>query len=156
MNQVEIGRFLAECRKELNLTQMQLAEKLGITNKAVSKWETGKNMPDASLMMELCGILNITVTELLSGHRIEAEKIQEQTEITLIDVLKSDKRMQLRKCLSEMLGGGGTGLLLSVLYAPDTTGKAVTAVLGFGMICGGWYYRSKLEKNKFSYPLQKK
>lgn len=152
MNQTQIGRFIAECRKEKNLTQMQLAEKLNLTNRAVSKWETGKSMPDASIMIELCDILNITVTELLRGQRIETERIQEQSEIALIDLLKCDKRMQIKKCISEIMGGGGTGILLSVLYAPDTARKAVMAVLGFGMICFGWYYRNMIEKNKFLYP----
>ena len=63
MNQIKIGRFIAECRKEENLTQMQLAEKLNITDKAVSKWERGIVMPDASLMLDLCSILGISVNE---------------------------------------------------------------------------------------------
>ena len=70
MNQIKIGRFIAECRKKENLTQMQLAEKLGITDKAVSKWERGVAMPDTSIMLELCAILNINVNELLSGEKI--------------------------------------------------------------------------------------
>lgn len=69
MNQKEIGKFIAKCRKEKNLTQAQLAEKLGITDRAVSKWETGNSMPDSSIMLELCGILGITVNELLSGRK---------------------------------------------------------------------------------------
>ena len=60
MNQEAIGKFIAACRKEKNLTQMQLAEKLNITNRAVSKWETGKSCPDVSIMMKLCDILGIT------------------------------------------------------------------------------------------------
>ena len=63
MNQIKIGRFIAECRKEENLTQMQLADKLNITDKAVSKWERGIAMPDASLMLDLCSILGICVNE---------------------------------------------------------------------------------------------
>ena len=70
MNQLKIGKFIAECRKQKNLTQMQLAEKLGITDKAVSKWERGIAMPDASIMLELCAILGISVNELLSGGKI--------------------------------------------------------------------------------------
>lgn len=151
MNQTQTGKFIAECRKKKSLTQMQLAEKLNITNRAVSKWETGKSMPDPSIMMELCNILNITVTELLSGKRIDVENIQEQSEIAFIDLLNCDKRMRFKKCISELMSGGGTGILLSVLYEPDTVRKTISAVLGFGMICCGWYYRSKVEKNKFLY-----
>ena len=69
MEQEMIGKFISACRKEKGLTQMQLAEKLNITNRAVSKWETGKSMPDVSLMLDLCSILGITVNELLSGER---------------------------------------------------------------------------------------
>lgn len=73
MNQIDIGRFIATCRKEKQLTQAQLAEKLNITDRAVSKWETGKSMPDASIMLDLCSIRGITVNELLSGERIRME-----------------------------------------------------------------------------------
>lgn len=68
MNQTDIGKFIAGRRKEKNLTQAQLAEKLNITDRAVSKWERGKSMPDSSVMLELCHILGITVNELLSGE----------------------------------------------------------------------------------------
>lgn len=68
MNQEKIGKFIAKCRKENGYTQASLAEKLGITDRAVSKWENGKNMPDASIMLELCGLLRINVNELLTGN----------------------------------------------------------------------------------------
>ena len=65
MNQEMIGKFIAECRKEKQLTQIQLADKLGITNRAVSKWETGKSIPDVSIMLELCDELEISVNDAL-------------------------------------------------------------------------------------------
>lgn len=77
MNQIDIGKFIAGCRKEKGLTQAQLAEKLNITDRAVSKWETGKCMPDSSIMLELCNILGVTVNELLSGERIEMNDYEE-------------------------------------------------------------------------------
>ncbi|MCM1569508.1 MAG: helix-turn-helix domain-containing protein [Roseburia sp.] len=80
MNQDEIGKFIASCRKEKGLTQMQLAEQLNITNRAVSKWETGKSIPDVSIMMELCDILGITINELLSGERIAMEDYKAKAE----------------------------------------------------------------------------
>lgn len=73
MNQKKIGRFIAECRKNQNLTQMQLAEKLNVTDKAVSKWERGVSMPDASIMIELCEIIGINVNELLCGEKNNME-----------------------------------------------------------------------------------
>ena len=74
MNQVKIGKFISECRKSKNLTQAQLADKLNITDKAVSKWERGIATPDSSIMIELCEILGISVNELLQGERSD-EKI---------------------------------------------------------------------------------
>lgn len=69
MNQIDTGKFIAGCRKEKGLTQAQLAEKPSITDRAVSKWETGKCMPDSSIMLELCRILDVSVNELLSGEK---------------------------------------------------------------------------------------
>ena len=71
MNQHDIGLFIASKRKEQNLTQEQLAEKLGVSNKTVSKWETGKNMPDYSVVEQLCQVLNISVGELIAGKEKE-------------------------------------------------------------------------------------
>lgn len=70
MDQVKIGKFIATIRKENNITQKQLAEKLGVSDKAVSKWECGKSMPDNGLLLNLCKELNINVNELLSGERL--------------------------------------------------------------------------------------
>ncbi len=88
MNQVKIGKFIAQCRKKANLTQMQLAEKLNITDRAVSKWERGKALPDSSIMLELCGVLGITVNDLLSGEKIDMENNNEQNEQLLLDMAK--------------------------------------------------------------------
>ena len=92
MNQVEIGKFIAGCRKEKGLTQVQLAEKLNITDRAVSKWEMGKSMPDSSIMLELCEILGITVNELLSGERIEMNSnYEEKVSENLIEFKRKDE-----------------------------------------------------------------
>ena len=88
MNQVKIGKFIAECRKKENLTQMQLAEKLNITDRAVSKWETGKAMPDTSIMLELCEILGISVNDLLCGEKIDMENNNQKNEQLLLDLSK--------------------------------------------------------------------
>lgn len=88
MNQVKIGRFIAERRKKVGLTQMQLAEKLNITDRAVSKWENAKAMPDSSIMLELCDILGITVNELLWGEKINMENNNQQNEQLLLDMAK--------------------------------------------------------------------
>ena len=88
MNQLKIGKFIAECRKQKSLTQMQLAEKLGITDKAISKWERGIAMPDTSIMLELCDILDISVNELLSGEKISMENNNQKNEQLLLDMAK--------------------------------------------------------------------
>lgn len=97
MDQIKIGKFIAERRKDLNLTQMQLAEKLGITDRAVSKWENGKAMPDSSIMLELCEILQISVNDLLHGEVITMENYNKELENTLVDLVKqkekNDKRL---------------------------------------------------------------
>ena len=88
MDQIKIGKFIAECRKKNNLTQVQLADELGITDKAISKWERGIAMPDSSLMLELCAILKISVNELLSGEVIKMEDSRKETENKLIELVK--------------------------------------------------------------------
>ena len=84
MNQVEIGKFIAECRKSKNMTQNQLAEMLNISNKSISKWENGSCLPDPSLYEPLCDILGITINELFAGQRIEKEDYQRMAEVTTI------------------------------------------------------------------------
>lgn len=91
MNQTEIGKFIAKCRKEKNLTQAQLAEKLNITDRAVSKWETGKSMPDSSIMLELCEILGIKVNELLRGEKIDMESYEKKADETLIALKRKNE-----------------------------------------------------------------
>ncbi len=85
---MKIGRFIAECRKKKTLTQMQLAEKLNITDRAVSKWETGKALPDTSIMFELCEILGISVNVLLSGEKICIENTDQKNEQLLLEMAK--------------------------------------------------------------------
>lgn len=98
MDQLKIGKFIAECRKKNNLTQMQLAEKLNITDRAVSKWETGKTMPDTSIMLPLCDILKISVNDLLNGEII-MENNKEKTDQLLLEMAKQ-KEMADKKLLS--------------------------------------------------------
>ena len=92
MDQLKIGKFIAECRKQKKLTQMQLAEKLNITDKAISKWENGKAMPDSAIMLELCDILCISVNELLNGEKISMEKNNQKNEQLLLDMAKELER----------------------------------------------------------------
>ena len=88
MNQIKIGKFIAKCRKEKNLTQEQLAEMLNTTNKSVSKWENGNCLPDSSLYELLCSILGITINELFAGQRIKDEDYKKIADNNLMQLLK--------------------------------------------------------------------
>lgn len=109
-----IGKFISSCRKDKGLTQMQLAEKLNISNRTVSKWETGKSIPDVSIMLELCEILGITVNELLSGERIATmEDYQKKAEQNMVDL--QDKKAQAQKSLFRV---NLIWLIIAVLLTP--------------------------------------
>ena len=97
-DQIKVGKFIASCRKEQGMTQAVLAEKLGISDRAVSKWETGKSMPDSGIMLELCALLNINVNELLSGEKIMAESYNKQAEENLL-ALKQENEENARRTL---------------------------------------------------------
>lgn len=105
MDQVKIGKFIAQQRKQAGLTQLQLAERLRITDRAVSKWETGKSLPDSSIMLELCGLLGITVNDLLNGEVIEMEKINEKTERTLLELAREKEQADRRLLTMEIVIG---------------------------------------------------
>ena len=91
MNQIKTGKFIAQIRKEKGMTQRQLADELLISDKTISKWETGKGMPEVSLMMPLCEILGINVNELLTGERIPDESYKEKAEETMMDLMRNKK-----------------------------------------------------------------
>ena len=97
MDQLKIGKFIAERRKAENLTQFELAEKLGVTDRAISKWETGRAMPDSSIMIELCSILKINVNDLLCGEIVSMENYNKELEKNLLETVKqkeqSDKHL---------------------------------------------------------------
>ena len=105
MDQIKIGRFIAERRKQVNLTQLQLADKLGLTDKAVSKWERGIAMPDSSIMLELCGILGITVNDLLNGEVVSMENYQKQSEEILIEMVKEKEEKDKMLLRAELIAG---------------------------------------------------
>ncbi len=114
MDQVKIGKFIAECRKQNNLTQMQLAEKLSITDRAVSKWETGKAMPDSSIMLQLCEILGITVNDLLCGERVTMENNNKETDRIILEMVKQKEEADKRLLYIEILVGA---LCITVFFA---------------------------------------
>ena len=92
MDQVRIGQFIAECRKKKDLTQAQLAERLGITDRAVSKWENGRSMPDSSIMLALCKELEISVNDLLCGEVVSMENYNKELENKLLEVVEEKEK----------------------------------------------------------------
>ena len=105
MDQVKIGNFIKECRKELSITQYELADKLNVSFKTISKWECGKGLPDVSLLLPLCNELKISVNELLSGERLLNEEYKEKAEDNLIDIIKKEREENKKKIMIEVLIG---------------------------------------------------
>ena len=105
MDQIKIGKFIAECRKKNKLTQMQLAEKLCITDRAVSKWETGKAMPDSSIMLELCTLLGISVNDLLSGEVVTVDNYNKQLEENLLEMARQKEAADKHLLSLEIVAG---------------------------------------------------
>ena len=157
MDQVKIGKFVATCRKRRNLTQMQLAEKLGITDKAISKWECGKAMPDPSIMLALCDILGISVNELLSGEEIDMENNDQKNEQLLLEMAKElDKKnktiwFSMWAIMIVSMTALFAGLFVAAFLVPEGVWQLVT-ILGICVLflfpC---FYALKLEVSVGAY-----
>jgi len=151
MNQIKIGKFIAECRKKQNLTQMQLAERLNVTDRAVSKWECGKAMPDTSIMLDLCAILGISVNDLLCGEKISMENNNQKNEQLVLDMAKELERKNKTiwtSMLAIMFVSMTTlfgGILIAAFLIPEGVWQLVT-ILGICVVflipC---FYSLKLE-----------
>ena len=105
MDQIKIGKFIAERRKNAKLTQLQLAEKLDITDRVVSKWETGKAMPDSSIMLELCDVLGISVNDLLCGEIVTMDNYNKELESNLLEMIKQKEENDRRLLRMEIVMG---------------------------------------------------
>ena len=115
MDMIKIGEFIALKRKKQNLTQIELAEKLNITDRAISKWERGKSMPDSSIMLDLCKILKISVNELLTGEELEMINYNKQAELNLIEMKKQKEDSDKRLLATEIMIGVTTTIIYFVL-----------------------------------------
>ena len=151
MNQIKIGKFIAECRKRQGLTQIQLAEKLNITDKAVSKWERGMAMPDSSIMLELCDILDITVNELLSGEKIIMENSNKKNEQLLVDMSKEleKKNKIIWNSMWIIMGVSITALIAGIFLAAFLIPEGIWQIVAILGICVVFlipcFYALKLE-----------
>lgn len=157
MDQQKIGKFIAECRKNVGLTQKQLAEKLNITDRAVSKWETGKALPDSSIMLELCRILKITVNDLLVGEVISMENNNQINEQLLIEMSKELERKNktvwtsmwviMGVCIVALLAG----LAIAAFLIPEGIWQLVTIIVLCVVFLIPCFYALKLEVSVGAY-----
>lgn len=161
MNQVKIGKFIASKRKEQGLTQLQLAEKLGITDRAVSKWETGKSLPDASLMPELCKLLKITINDLLCGEVVSVENYNEKAEKALLEMVKKEEMQNKKLMMYENVIGFSSTLsfliqvLVAVFFVKNTTAQILLFILAFAFLIVGVSFALKIEAETGYYECQK-
>ena len=161
MNQIKIGKFIAERRKNVNLTQMQLAEKLGITDKAISKWERGISMPDTSIMLELCDILGISVNELLCGEKIDMENNHQKNEELMLTMAKEleQKNKTIWKSMWIIMGFSITALLIGIFAAafliPEGVWQLVTILTVCVLFLIPCFYALKLEVSVGAYKCKK-
>ena len=141
MNQQKIGRFISECRKQKGLTQAQLAEALGVSDKSVSRWENGKTMPDLSIYEPLCEILDIQISELLYARKMTDKEKTIQGEKSALNIFKTKSQLQTFAILTEILIFIGIiiTITLTKLLADNTFEMILTVVCGcfvwgFGLI----------------------
>lgn len=104
MDQIRIGKFIAESRKSRNLTQKQLADALSISDKTISKWECGRGLPEISLLIPLCELLDITVNDLLSGEKVSSDDYQKKAEKNMMNLMKENEENRKRMALSVITG----------------------------------------------------
>lgn len=157
MNQIKIGEFISSQRKIKNLTQAALAEKLGITDRAVSKWERGKGLPDASLMVDLCEILGITVNELLCGEKISVGNKNEKNEQLLLEMAKEveQKNKKIWTSMWVILIVSMTAMIVGIFIATFLIPEGVLLFFTYFGICVFFlipcYYALKLEVSVGAY-----
>ena len=141
MDQAKTGRFIAARRKELGLTQRQLAEKLSISDKTVSKWECGGGLPEVGLMLPLCGELGVSVNELLAGRRVEETEYEEQAEANMMDLVRQNQENKKRMALLVICGSvtvvAVVALVIIASYLPlPVAARLAVPVLDAG---AGWF-----------------
>ena len=136
MNQQKIGKFIKEKRKEKGLTQVELAEKIGVSNRSISKWENGNCLPDYSIINDLCKTLDITINELLSGENIDKDKYQEKLEENIISTISYNNKKRNKRNIKILII---TFIILYLLY------KTLLIYLYYP------YENKDIEKNTFPY-----
>ena len=157
MDQIKIGRFIAERRKSAGLTQVQLAQKLNITDKAVSKWERGVAMPDTSIMLELCDILGISVNELLSGEQTDMENNNQNNEQLLLEMAKELEKKNktiwtsMWAIMIVSMTALFAGILIAAFLIPEGVWQLVTILAVCVVFLIPCFYALKLEVSVGAY-----
>ena len=162
MDQIKIGKFIAACRKEQGLTQAHLAELLNISDRAISKWENGKSMPDSSIMLSLCEILKINVNELLLGEHISIESYHHKSEDLLLDLKEENENyakrlmkaaiyiivigiisglIMINSALVIILQTGNDSTLVTALIILGCLVTIISSFVGLGMELKTGYYK---------------
>ncbi|MGN0814157.1 MAG: helix-turn-helix domain-containing protein [Candidatus Coproplasma sp.] len=152
MDQRKTGKFIAQCRKDKGLTQRQLAEAIDVSDKTVSKWECGNGLPEVSLMLPLCEILEISVNELLCGERIQASDYKIKAEVTLMELIQEKQENKMKIILSGvvcamMLVSVGTMALVTGLCEIETGWRIALIVIAVIEILVGIPVGCVLEKS---------
>ena len=161
MDSLKIGKFISKCRKDKNLTQEVLAEKLGITDRAVSKWERGLSLPDVSTMIPLCEILDINVNELLSGEVLDTDNYKKLAEENLLEMKKEEETSNKKMILYEYVIGFMASINFIVLifvasYVVDnTTVRILLFILAFILLIIGISFALKIETETGYYECSK-
>ena len=142
MNQIKIGRFIADERKRKGYTQKQLSEKLGISDKTISKWERGNGFPEVSLLLPLCDELEITVNELLSGERVSEEDYRKKAEVNMVNLVREAQESKKKIILSAMVAtltivAAFPLFLLSGILEMENWLRVLLIAIGLVVVCGG-------------------
>ncbi len=142
MDQIKIGRFIADERKRKGYTQKQLSEKLGISDKTISKWERGNGFPEVSLLLPLCDELEITVNELLSGERVSEEDYRKKAEVNMVNLVREAQESKKKIILSAMVAAltivaAVPLFLLSGILEMENWLRVLLIAIGLVVICGG-------------------
>lgn len=147
MDKVKIGQFIADCRKKNKLTQEQLSEKLGVSINAVSKWERGLNLPDVSLMKELCKALDITLNELFEGKKLTNEEIISKSEKNIMSLMMTLKQLKIVEIFTQILIGVGIALTISSGFIlTKLNQKIIFIIIGLFIWLFGLFLKVKVGK----------
>ncbi|MBD5532644.1 MAG: helix-turn-helix transcriptional regulator [Lachnospiraceae bacterium] len=145
MDQKKIGLFLKELRKEKNITQEVLAEKLNVSNRSVSRWETGNNLPDISLLVELSEFYHVSISEIVDGER-KSEKMNQETKDTAVKMAeysKNEVKTEKKKVISSLLMAFGAFIMISAfaIFPNDSSWGSIYSILGGMILVIGFYFK---------------